>query len=41
MCAGKIPRKHRPKEGATKWFEVERASGIFQGGEEEVERGKL
>jgi hypothetical protein len=31
----------RPKEGETKWFEEERALGIFQGGEEEVERGKI
>jgi hypothetical protein len=40
VCACTILGKHRPKERATKWFKVERASGIFQGGEEEVERGK-
>jgi hypothetical protein len=40
VCTCTIPGKHRPKEIATKWFEVERALGSFQGGEEEVERGK-
>jgi hypothetical protein len=39
VCTGTVPRKHRPKEGEAKWFEVEKAPGSFQGGEEEVERG--
>jgi hypothetical protein len=39
-CIGIVPRKHKPKEGETKWFEVERAPGSFQGGEEKVEGGK-
>jgi hypothetical protein len=41
MCTKTIPRKHRPKEGVAKWFEVERAPGRFQGREEEVERGGI
>jgi hypothetical protein len=40
MCTSTVPRKHRPREGATKWFKAERALGSFQGGEEEVEKGK-
>jgi hypothetical protein len=37
VCIGITPGKHRTKEGATKWFEAERALGSFQGGKEEVE----
>jgi hypothetical protein len=41
VCTCTIPGKHRPKEGETKWFKVERASGSFQGVDEEVERGEI
>jgi hypothetical protein len=40
MCIGTILVKHRPKERDTKRFQVEISLGIFQGGEEEVERGE-
>jgi hypothetical protein len=40
MCTDTIPEKHIPKEGVTKWFEVQRAPGRFQGGEE-GERGEI
>jgi hypothetical protein len=39
MCTGIVPGKHRPKEGATKWFKEKKSPGSFQGGEEKVERG--
>jgi hypothetical protein len=40
MCTCTIPSKHMSKEGVAKWFEEEIASGSFQGGEEEVEKGE-
>jgi hypothetical protein len=40
LCIGIIPKKDRPKEGETKWFDAKRALGSFHGVEEEVERGK-
>jgi hypothetical protein len=39
-CKEIVSRKHRPKERKSKRFQAERALGSFQGGEEEVERGK-
>jgi hypothetical protein len=40
LCIGTVPKKHRPQEGETKWFRVERASESFQGEEEEVKGGE-
>jgi hypothetical protein len=39
-CTRAVPGKHRPKEGPSKWFKIERALGRFHGRDEEVERGK-
>jgi hypothetical protein len=30
MCIGTIPGKHRLKEGASKWFQLEREPRTFQ-----------
>jgi hypothetical protein len=41
MCTSIVLRKHRPKERASKQFQIERSLGSFQGGEEDLERGKI
>jgi hypothetical protein len=40
MCIGTIYGKHRPQERTTKKYQAERAPKRFQGGKEEVKRGK-
>jgi hypothetical protein len=40
MCTCTVSGKHRPQEREAKWFQVESAPRIFQGGEEEVEGGE-